>query len=269
MTGLKLPRPTLSMHDFSRRGLITAGTLAVGGLALSGCDKLSQSAGFVNTLGAAEGLTMGAQRLLLSAKPLAREFLPKDISPVFKPNGSTMPSDDDYQAALANGFADWKLQVDGLVNRPLSISMAQLKAMPSRTQITRHDCVEGWSAIAGWTGVQLGRVLHAAGLKPNARYVVFHCADDLEPSLDGSGRYYESLDLVDAFHPQTILAYAMNGQPLAVPHGAPIRLRVERQLGYKQAKYVMRLEVVDRFDKIGSGKGGFWEDRGYEWYAGI
>ena len=264
MTGLRLRRP-----DFSRRALLTAGTLAVGGLALSGCDKLSQSAGFVNTLGAAEGLTMGAQRLLLSAKPLAREFSPKDISPVFKPNGSTMPSDDDYQAALSNGFSDWKLQVDGLVNRPLGISMAQLKAMPSRTQITRHDCVEGWSAIAGWTGVQLGRVLHAAGLKPNARYVVFHCADDLEPSLDGSGRYYESLDLVDAFHPQTILAYDLNGAPLEVGHGAPLRLRVERQLGYKQAKYVMSIEAVDRLDNIQGGKGGFWEDRGYEWYAGI
>jgi DMSO/TMAO reductase YedYZ molybdopterin-dependent catalytic subunit len=265
MSGLSLPKKP----DFSRRGLIAAGGLTLGGLVLSGCDKLSQNPDVVNKISAAEGLTMGAQRLLLSGGPLAREFSAKDISPVFKPNGSVMPSDDDYQAALANGFKDWTLVVDGLVNRPLNLTLAQLKAMPSRTQITRHDCVEGWSAIAGWTGVQLARVLSLAGLKPNAKYVVFHCADDLEPSLDGSGRYYESLDLVDAFHPQTILAYAMNGHPLAVPHGAPIRLRVERQLGYKQAKYVMRLELVDRFDKMGSGKGGFWEDRGYEWYAGI
>ena len=264
MSGLKLTRP-----DFSRRSLITVGGLTLGGLALSGCDKLSQSQDFLNRLGAAERVTMGAQRLLLSGGRLAREYSTSSISPTFKANGSVMPSDDDYQAALTNGFRDWRLIVDGLVNRPLSLSMAQLKSLPSRTQITRHDCVEGWSAIAGWTGVQLGRVLHAAGLKPHARYVVFHCADDLEPSLDGTGKYYESLDLVDAFHPQTILAYAMNGQPLAVPHGAPIRLRVERQLGYKQAKYVMRIEAVDRFDKIGSGKGGFWEDRGYEWYAGI
>jgi DMSO/TMAO reductase YedYZ molybdopterin-dependent catalytic subunit len=269
MSRLHLPNLDLARADFSRRGLITAGTLALGGAALSGCDKLSQSPAFVGKLDLAEALTLNAQRLALSAKPLAREYKPADISPVFKPNGSVMPSDDDYQAALAGGFKDWTLVVDGLVQRPLRLSMAQLKAMPSRTQITRHDCVEGWSAIAGWTGVPLGRVLSAAGLKPNARYVVFHCADDLEPSLDGSGRYYESLDLVDAFHPQTILAYAMNGHPLDVPHGAPIRLRVERQLGYKQAKYVMRLELVDRFDKIGSGKGGFWEDRGYEWYAGI
>ena len=264
MNGLKLPQP-----DFSRRGLITAGTLALGGLALSGCDKLSQSQSFLDKLGAAEGLTMDAQRLLLSAKPLAREYSVRDISPTFKPNGSVMPSDDDYRPRWRTASSDWRLQVDGLVNRPLNLSKAQLKAMPARTQITRHDCVEGWSAIAGWTGVQLGRVLQAAGLRPNARYVVFHCADDLEQSTDGSGLYYESVDLVDAFHPQTILAYAMNGRPLAVPHGAPIRLRVERQLGYKQAKYVMRLELVDRFDKIGSGKGGFWEDRGYEWYAGI
>ena len=264
MSGLRLPRP-----DFSRRGLITAGTLAVGGVALSGCDKLSQDPKFLGAIDHAEGLTMGAQRLLQVARPLAREYHAKDISPTFKANGSIMPGDDDYQAALANGFKDWALRVDGLVNRPLNLSMAQLKALPSRTQITRHDCVEGWSAIAGWTGVQLSRVLNLAGVKPNARYVVFHCADDLEPSLDGSGRYYESIDLVDAAHPQTILAYAMNGRPLGVPHGAPIRLRVERQLGYKQAKYVMRLELVDRFDKIGSGKGGFWEDRGYEWYAGI
>ena len=103
---------------------------------------------------------------------------------------------------------------------------------------------------------------------PNARYIVFHCADNLGGPGDG-GKYYESIDLFDAFHPQTILAHTMNGQPLATPHGAPIRLRVERQLGYKQAKYVMAIEVTDRLDHIGSGKGGFWEDRGYEWYAGI
>jgi hypothetical protein len=132
-----------------------------------------------------------------------------------------------------------------------------------------HDCVEGWTAIGKWTGVPLGLLLHAAGLRPDARYAVFHCADDYEQSLDGSGRYYESIDLIDALHPQTILAYGMNGQELPVAHGAPLRLRVERQLGYKHAKYVMRIEVLDSFQSIGRGKGGFWEDRGYEWYAGI
>ena len=137
--------------------------------------------------------------------------------------------------------------------------------MPSRTQITRHDCVEGWSAIGQWTGVPLGRLLGEAGLRPAARYVVFHCADDFDGSL-----YYESIDLADAHHPQTILAYAMNGAPLPIGHGAPLRLRVERQLGYKQAKFVMRLEVVASLAAIGAGKGGYWEDAiGYDWYAGI
>jgi DMSO/TMAO reductase YedYZ molybdopterin-dependent catalytic subunit len=141
--------------------------------------------------------------------------------------------------------------------------------MQARTQITRHDCVEGWSAIGQWTGVQLARVLALAGPLPQARHVVFRCADDLGGTGDARGFYYESLDFFDAYHPQTILAYAMNGQPLAVAHGAPLRLRVERQLGYKHAKYVMRIQLVDRIDAIAGGKGGFWEDRGYAWYAGI
>jgi len=138
-----------------------------------------------------------------------------------------------------------------------------------RTQITRHDCVEGWSAIGEWTGTPLGPLLRSVGLKSNARYVVFRCADDLLNSPDGSGLYYESIDLIDAFHPQTILAYKMNGEDLPVRHGAPLRVRIERQLGYKMAKYIMRIEVVENFQTIGFGRGGFWEDRGYEWYAGI
>jgi DMSO/TMAO reductase YedYZ molybdopterin-dependent catalytic subunit len=142
--------------------------------------------------------------------------------------------------------------------------------MPSRTQITRHDCVEGWSCIGQWQGVQLGRVLDAVQLKPAARYVVFYCADTFVQTLDGGIRYYESHDLEDAYHPQTILAYAMNGAPLPIAHGAPLRLRVERQLGYKMAKYVMRIEAVESCAGIGQGKGGFWEDYAdYAWYAGI
>ena len=144
-------------------------------------------------------------------------------------------------------------------------SLADLRALAARTQITRHDCVEGWSAIGQWTGVPLGEVLKAAGLAANARYIVFHCADN----LDGQGLYYESIDLFDAFHPQTILAYAMNGRPLQIGHGAPVRLRVERQLGYKHAKFVMRIEAAESLAAFGYGKGGFWEDRGYAWYAGI
>ena len=141
--------------------------------------------------------------------------------------------------------------------------------MTRETKLTRHDCVEGWSCIAQWKGARLAAVLAAARLKPEARFVAVFCVDTLEQSLDGDGRYYETIDLVDAAHPQTILAYEMNGAPLPVEHGAPLRLRVERQLGYKMAKYVMRIEAIDGFAALGRGRGGFWEDRGYEWYAGI
>jgi DMSO/TMAO reductase YedYZ molybdopterin-dependent catalytic subunit len=251
-----------------RRALITGG-LGLAGMTLSGCDRLNATPSFMQILGGAENLTRASQRTLIGGHALAREFSERDLSADFKANGSTMPTDGEYQAHLEKGFADWTLAVDGLVQRPAAFSLAQLRALPSRTQITRHDCVEGWSAIGKWTGVPLGLVLKSVGLKPNARFVVLHCADDLEQTLDGTGRYYESIDLVDAFHPQTLLAYAMNGQPLPVAHGAPLRLRVERQLGYKQAKFVMRLEVVSSFASLGRGKGGFWEDRGYEWYAGI
>jgi DMSO/TMAO reductase YedYZ molybdopterin-dependent catalytic subunit len=255
------------MAFISRRTLIT--TASAGGLVLAGCDRVTNSPSVNRFIGHGEDLSFHAQRLLLSGQPLAREFKAADISPVFKANGSLAPDTPAYLALQANGFTTWRLAVDGLVHRPMSFSLADLKAMPSRTQITRHDCVEGWSAIGGWTGVQLHRVLAAIGLMPNARFVVFHCADDLANTGDPNRLYYESIDLFDAFHPQTLLAYAMNGAPLAVAHGAPLRLRVERQLGYKQAKYVMRLEVTDSLGHIGGGKGGFWEDRGYEWYAGI
>jgi DMSO/TMAO reductase YedYZ molybdopterin-dependent catalytic subunit len=149
------------------------------------------------------------------------------------------------------------------------LSLGDLRQMPARTQITRHDCVEGWSCIAKWRGARLSAVLQRAGLKPQARYIAFHCADTLELALDGTGQYYETIDLVDAMHPQTILAYDMNDRPVDVAHGAPLRLRLERQLGYKMAKYVMRIDAVEDFTKLGRGKGGYWEDRGYQWYAGI
>jgi DMSO/TMAO reductase YedYZ molybdopterin-dependent catalytic subunit len=254
---------------FSRRRLIGAATVGVAGLMLEGCDRLSRAPRFQDAIGRATDLTQASQRLLLGGQPLAKEFSAAQLSPVFRANGSVMPASAAYQSLMEGGFADWRLAVEGLVNRPLQLSLDQLKAMPARTQITRHDCVEGWSAIGGWTGVQLARVLDLAGPLPQARYVVFRCADDLGHTGDDRGLYYESIDFFDAFHPQTILAYAMNGQPLTVAHGAPLRLRVERQLGYKQAKYVMRIQLVDRIDRIGGGKGGFWEDRGYAWYAGI
>jgi len=253
----------------SRRRFLAAMAAGAGTLALAGCDRLTDSEGLDGLLRNTEKLTMKAQRLLLSRKQLAPEYTEADLSPQFRANGSQMPDSDDYAQLLEGGFAQWRLQVDGLVQRPQSLSLADLRGFPSRTQITRHDCVEGWSAIGKWQGVPLGHVLDAAGLKPGARYAVFHCADELERTLDGSGRYYESIDLIDAYHPQTILAYGMNGKDLPVAHGAPLRLRVERQLGYKHAKYLMRIEIVDAYDMLWGGKGGYWEDRGYEWYAGI
>jgi DMSO/TMAO reductase YedYZ molybdopterin-dependent catalytic subunit len=257
---------SLSTH---RRGWLQAALASAGAAALGACDRITASPKGVAVLQSAEGLTRRAQRLFVDRKALAREFSPADISSDFRPNGSVDPTDPDYVALKAKGFSDYRLVVDGLVEKPLSLSLADLRALPFRTQITRHDCVEGWSSIAKWSGARLGPLLDQAKLKSSARYIVFHCGDTLEQTLDGSGQYYESIDLIDAYHPQTILAYAMNDRPLPVPHGAPLRLRVERQLGYKQAKYIMRIEAVDDLKHLGRGAGGFWEDRGYEWYAGI
>jgi DMSO/TMAO reductase YedYZ molybdopterin-dependent catalytic subunit len=267
------------MSEFSRRSLLLTG-IAGGGLALAGCSKvlqadtLTDSASFQHVLAAARGWTLKSQKFLLSGGSMAQEFKLADLSPNFKANGTLDPGGDEYNAHVADHFARWRLVVDGLVTKPLSLSLADLRKLPARTQITRHDCVEGWSAIGQWTGVQLGLLLTAAGVKPEAKFAVLHCADNLEgePAKGGSqspGQYYESIDMDDAHHPQTLLAYDMNGAPLAVPHGAPLRLRVERHLGYKQAKYVQRVELVDSFAHIAGGKGGYWEDRGYEWYAGI
>ncbi|GGC45793.1 molybdopterin-binding protein [Chelatococcus reniformis] len=253
----------------SRRRLLLGSAATAATALLGGCDALVDNDHVSRVIASAEGLTKAAQRAVLSDTKLAREFTQTDLSPVFKANGTQQPEGEAYAELVETRFANWRLRVDGKVVKPLELSLAELKSLPARTQITRHDCVEGWSAIGQWTGVPLGLVLKAAGLTSDARFVVFHCADEYEKTLDGSGQYYESIDLVDAFHPQTILAYAMNGQELPVAHGAPLRLRVERQLGYKHAKYVMRIEAVDSLAPIGRGKGGFWEDRGYEWYAGI
>ncbi len=252
-----------------RRGILAGVAASVAALPLGGCDLFSDNATVRKVLDGAEALTMYAQRLLLSRHSLAQEFTEADISAHFRANGSTNPDDPAYVSLVQSGFKDWRLQVNGLVDSSLSLSLSDLRAMPSRTQITRHDCVEGWSCIGKWTGVPLSAVLLRAGLKPDAKYIVFYCADSLEDTLDPQDKYYESVDLIDAFHAQTILAYDMNGAPLAVPHGAPLRLRAERQLGYKMAKYVMRIEAVASFRQIAGGRGGYWEDRGYEWYAGI
>lgn len=250
----------------NRRGLLAAA--GAGGL-MAGCERLSASPEINQALGVGEALTRGSQRLLVDRKVLAREYPPEAISPDFRANGTTNPDSEDYQAHVASGFRDWRLEIGGLVERPLSLSLAELRQAPARTQITRHDCVEGWSCIGKWRGARLGLLLDRAGVKPQARYVAFFCADTLELTLDGSGDYYETIDLVDAHHPQTILAYEMNDAVLPVAHGAPLRLRLERQLGYKMAKYVMRIELIESFGHLGRGRGGYWEDRGYQWYAGI
>ena len=245
----------------SRRTLL----VGAGGLAVAGCDRLNESESFRSVLRSAEGLNMRAHRLITARDALAREFGAADISPVFRPNGTIMPNTSEYQALAAGRFADWRLTVDGLVQRPLSLALTQIQQLPRRTQITRHDCVEGWSAIGKWTGAVLGPILDAAGLRDEARYIVFHCMDRFGPRP-----YYESIDLVDAFHPQTILAYALNDQVLPIPNGAPLRLRVERQLGYKHAKYLHRIEARATLAGLYGGKGGLWEDTtDYEWYAGI
>jgi DMSO/TMAO reductase YedYZ molybdopterin-dependent catalytic subunit len=247
-----------------RRALLGGLTLGAGGL-LSGCDRLNASPGVRGFLEGAEQLHYRSQRLLGGGGALAREYGRADMSPVFRTNGSTHPASPAYAAHAAANFADWRLIVDGLVARPLRLSLSDLGRLPQRAQITRHDCVEGWSAIGKWQGPQLGPILRAAGLSARANFIVFHCADTL-----GGVPYYESIDLNDAFHPQTILALLMNDHRLSIPHGAPVRLRVERQLGYKHAKFVMRIEARARIDDLHAGKGGYWEDRAdYAWYAGI
>jgi len=253
----------------ARRRWLTAFAAGAGAVAMAGCDKAVNNERIDATLRSAEKLTFASQRLILDHQPLAKEYGERDLSPVFRSNGSAMPAGKEYAQLLQGKFVDYRLKVDGLVQRPLALALPELKAMKTRSQITRHDCVEGWSAIGKWQGVPLSQVLDLAGLKPGARYVIFHCADNLGETADDSGLYYESIDLLDAYHPQTILAYGMNGKDLPVANGAPLRLRVERQLGYKQAKYINRIEVTDAYAHLNGGKGGFWEDRGYEWYAGI
>ena len=253
------------MIRLTRRRLIGSLGAGAGGLLLSGCDKINASPTVQSLLGLGEKATFKAQRIVSDRAALAPEYSAADMSPVFRTNGNRDPGTPEYAAHVANGFADWRLAVDGLVANPLSLSLAQIRGLPRRTQITRHDCVEGWSAIGQWTGLPLGMLLKQAGLRASARYLVFHCADSF-----GANPYYESIDLIDAFHPQTILAWALNDAVLSVGHGAPVRLRLERQLGYKHAKYVMQINAVASLEGTGKGKGGYWEDNvDYDWYAGI
>lgn len=257
----------------NRRGFLAKGLIGGSALGLSGCkvlDGLAEEDGALHrAIASANGLTYRAQRLIGGGHTLAPEYTEADIRQPQRPNGSTNPGSADYLALQAGGFADYRLTVGGLVAEPLSLSLEALKALPSRTQITRHDCVEGWSCIAKWTGVPLAAVLDRARPTAAARFAVFHCYDVIEQSLAGGILYYESIDLIDARHPQTILAYGMNGAPLPVQNGAPLRLRVERQLGYKMAKYVRAIELAADLGGFGEGHGSYWADQGYDWYAGI
>jgi len=256
----------MDVPDGAKRRFLRLSLGGMTGLLLGGCDALSRSSWFPKLLGVGERLNRVLQPMMTGRRAMAQEFGEADRSLQFSSNGTANPQDAAYQALVASDFADWRLLVNGLVERPLQLTLDQLRAMPSRTQITRHDCVEGWSAIGKWKGVPLASVLALARPTTNARYVVFHCADPMD---EMGTRYYESIDFDDAYHPQTILAYELNGATLPVANGAPLRVRIERQLGYKMAKYIMRVELVEHFASISGGKGGYWEDQGYEWYAGI
>ena len=254
------------MTGNDRRRFLEKMLLAGGATLLAGCDKLAGNQSVRALLAKADGPTDAAMHALTPENALAPEFSEADISPFFKPNGSTNPNTPEYLRMVADGFSSYRLQVGGLVATPLALSLAQVRALPSRTQITRHDCVEGWSCIGRWKGARLAKLLELAGPLPSARFVVFRCADSLDRD---SSRYYESVYLSEARHPQTILAYELNGQVLDIPHGAPLRVRLERKLGYKHAKYITGIDLVDSLAGIDGGQGGYWEDRGYQWHGAI
>jgi DMSO/TMAO reductase YedYZ molybdopterin-dependent catalytic subunit len=245
------------MSALSRRKLITTGLAATAGASgLAVAARLADRYGLIppdcgGIYGAGTTLTYASQRLL-TRHSLAREFSPSQISKA--PFAKLRPfKSEPFERLRAGGFVDWRLDVDGMVDRPTSFSLAQLRSLPSRTQITQLACEEGWSFIAEWTGVPLSQVLSAAGTLPQARYVVYF---SLQP------RWWGSIDMADALHPQTLLVYGMNGGDFPMGHGGPLRMRVPRQLGYKSVKFISRLTVTDsieRFHKRGS----------YSWYAGI
>lgn len=251
------------MSKISRRGLIIGGASA-GGILLAGAASRYSS----ELYRVGEDLSRFSHRLLLRADPLAREFGARDISKSFPAIGTTLPESESYRRLLHRGFADWRLPVGGLVGKPLSFSLADLRALPARTQITAHSCERGWTAIAQWTGVQLSRVLELVEPQPEARWVAIYCADGWWDSY--------SLDRFEALHPQTLLTYGMNGRDLPVQHGAPVRLRVERQLGWKSLKFIERIELVADYRRLGQGqdrsksRGSLVADEyGFQWYGGI
>jgi DMSO/TMAO reductase YedYZ molybdopterin-dependent catalytic subunit len=248
----------------SRRRLIKTGLGAVASVgALGGAVRVMDRYGLIpancrGVYGLSETLTYAGQRLLTKLPSMAREFDRSQISTVIPVNGRA-PTSDPYRQLLAGGFVDWRLTIDGLVDRPGTLSLAEIKRFPSRSQITHQACEEGWSFIAEWTGARLEDVLVHVGMRPEARFVFFF-------TFDG---WWDSLDMDDARHPQTLLAYAMNGPEMPIDHGAPLRLKVPRQLGYKNLKYLTRMTVTDSAAGIGDGRGSSAPAAGYSWYAGI
>jgi DMSO/TMAO reductase YedYZ molybdopterin-dependent catalytic subunit len=248
----------------SRRRLITTGLGALAGVgALRGTVSVMDRAGLIpancrGVYGLSETLTYAGQRLLTRLPSMAREFDRSQISTVIPVNGPA-PKTDPYQRLRAGGFADWRLTVDGLIDRPGSLSLAEIRQLPARSQITHQACEEGWSFIAEWTGARLEDVLTHVGMRPEARFVFFF-------TFDG---WWDSLDMDDALHPQTLLAYAMNGPAMPLDHGAPLRLKVPRQLGYKNLKYLTKMTVTDSAKGIGNGLGSSAPAAGYSWFAGI
>lgn len=244
-----------------RRLFVTGTTSAV----LTACSPigtaLNGNSGIRRILNVVEPLN----HVLIGTRGLAQTYPESAISATFPIDSLPTPADIGYLSLLRAHFHAYRLHVEGAVERPQSFSLAELQAMRQITEITRHDCIEGWSAIAKWSGVRLIDVLSIARPRNDARYVVFHCMD-----VDDQGTpYYESLDVHQANHPQALLALRMNNRPIPVDYGAPVRLRVPTQLGYKSAKWVARIEVVGSYAHLYGGSGGYWEDQGYEWYAGI
>jgi DMSO/TMAO reductase YedYZ molybdopterin-dependent catalytic subunit len=252
------------MGQLTRRQLITAGLSAVAaGSAAVAAARIAARYGLIppdgnGLFGAGETLTYSSHRILTSGRSLAREFGRSDISKIAPVNGPA-PDNDLYQRLADRDFAEWRLMIDGLASRPFALTLDDLKRLPMHSQITMHTCEEGWSFIAEWIGVRLSDVLQAAGISTQARYVVFYPFDE----------WWDSLDVDEAMHPQTLLAYGMNGDPLSLDHGAPIRLRVPRQLGYKSVKFLSRITVTDTLANVGEGLGSASAEAGYAWYAGI
>ena len=254
----------------TRRKLLATGVATAAGVsALALAARIAERYGLIppdhqGILGIGESLTYASQRILTSHHSLAREFNRSEISKIAPVLGEP-PVIETYQRLRAGGFAEWRLVVDGLVASPASFSLAELKRFPAGSQITHQACEEGWSFIAEWTGVPLSYVLNLVGALPPARYVVFTPYENDDPP----NVWWESIDMADAWHPQTLLAYGMNGSDLPIPHGAPLRLKVPRQLGYKNTKYLHRITVTDTVKNIGKGLGGAFPEDGYSWYAGI